>query len=259
MSLWHTGSSVVCLAANAAGKNSSCHFPCHLTVICCCKRSCARAVKWLREPIWLKQTALWSVLWSGSVLNCKNQQERKGRVKIMICIVAWVTAVRGNRKTLNMEHFAEEKVLASAVERIRLGGVVHPWQDRQMGRAAQSRTRATDSFNSFTTVIDSSVGPQGWISLIWAGTAPFISALCVGDVMGTGCAWGELCSWWTQLLTSVNCQDCKERSGKRGPQKCWCQRCCVRAEKEDSTTLNHLEKASLTVGFMYKGLYLDLA
>lgn len=38
-----------------------------------------------------------------------------------------------------MEHFAEEKVLASVVERIRLGGVVHPWQDKQMGRAVQKQ------------------------------------------------------------------------------------------------------------------------
>lgn len=45
----------------------------------------------------------------------------------------------GNRKTLNTEHFAEEKVLASVVERIRLGGVVYPWQDKQMGKVVQKQ------------------------------------------------------------------------------------------------------------------------
>lgn len=67
-----------------------------------------------------------------------------------------------NRKTLNTEHFGEEKVLASVVERIRLRGVVHPWQDKQMGRAVQKRNKSRQQFlNSFTTVIDLSVGPQG--------------------------------------------------------------------------------------------------
>lgn len=45
----------------------------------------------------------------------------------------------GNRKASNIERFAEEDVLASVVERIKLGGVLHPWQDKQMGRAVQKQ------------------------------------------------------------------------------------------------------------------------
>jgi len=70
--------------------------------------------------------------------------------------------VGGNRKTLNRRCFAEEKVLASVVERIRLGEVVHPGRSSRWEEWFRIRTRRADNnFNSFTTVIDCSVAPQG--------------------------------------------------------------------------------------------------
>lgn len=200
------GSSVICFGAKATDKKSSPHAPSQVTVLTSlwsAGTSACVSGQWTGSGNWsgLNKLHRDQFLGSGLLLNCKNEQQGKGRVKIMICIVYnyynyW--AVWGNRKALNTDRFAEEKVLASVVERIRLCGVVHPdrtsrWEERFRSRT----TKAEDSFNSFTTVIDFSVGPQGWMSLIWMGTTLFLSPLFIGDVMSTGCIWGRLCLWWT--------------------------------------------------------------
>lgn len=102
------------------------------------------------------------------------------------------------KQRLIREHFAEEKVLASVLERIKFDGVLpsvrtNRWEVEQQEQPAAS-----------STVIEFSLGQQGLNSLLQMETALF--PLFTDDVMGTGCGRGKLYSWWT----SLNCQDCRE-------------------------------------------------
>lgn len=147
------GSSVICFGAKATDKKSSPHTPSQVTVLTSlwsAGTSACVSGQWTGSGNWsgLNKLHRDQFLGSGLLLNCKNEQQGKGRVKIMICIVSY--SCMGKQEGFEHGPLCRRKGSCISSRKNQVVWGCSPRQDEQMGRAVQKQNnKSRGQFQQF--------------------------------------------------------------------------------------------------------------